>query len=218
MNDNKLLKILFEKGEYRKINSNFITEGTEALQYVSAIQDKYEKHDTDTFINELRDFIVGQYLGFDLINTRKHGFDCKREKDEIYLEAKDASLSSTSWQATFNDTTYEKSEAFKTSKLYLALSVWHNASDLLFIAFGQNSKISEFLNEKIDSFKKSNTVRSTQSITLLNLVNNYNFHILCVNKTIEGVCQLLRIKYRNILIDKTRIHDLTTFTDIVDYK
>ena len=60
---------LFNKGNFKKIDNNFMVEGHEVLQQVKLIQDKYHKNDTDTFINELRDSIVGYSLGFDLINT-----------------------------------------------------------------------------------------------------------------------------------------------------
>ena len=83
---------LFDKGSFVIINNNFITEGIDVLQQVSKVQDKYEKPDTDTFINELRDSICGHYLGFDLVNIEKHGFDCKDSKNGKYLEVKSASF------------------------------------------------------------------------------------------------------------------------------
>ena len=179
------------------IDNQFMIEGHEVLQRVQEVQEKFHKEDTDTFINELRDSIAGYTLGFELVNVDKHGFDCKKSKDEkCYLEVKSASFIANSWQATFNDTTLEKAEAFKDKKVYLALAVWKDASDLLFICYGQNEKIGEFLESKVRWFKAGNTVRSTQSISLSTLVFEYGFKILTVNKSKEEVLCLLRLKNR----------------------
>lgn len=188
---------LFQKGNFMTIDNDFMTEGHEVLQRVQEVQEKYHKDDTDTFINELRDSIAGYTLGFELVNVEKHGFDCKMsQNDDIYLEVKSASFIADSWQATFNDTTLEKAEAFKDKKVYLALAVWKDASDLLFICYGQNKKIGEYLENKVKWFKAGNTVRSTQSISLAKLVFEYGFKILAVNKSKEDVISLLRLKNR----------------------
>lgn len=74
-----------------------------------------KKNHIGTFINELRDQIVGHTLGFDLVNVEKHGFDCKMaDKKDIFLEVKAASYDSSTWNATFNDTTLEKAKCFKS--------------------------------------------------------------------------------------------------------
>lgn len=188
---------LFKKGTFMPIDNQFMIEGHEVLQRVQEVQEKFHKEDTDTFINELRDSIAGYTLGFELVNVDKHGFDCKMSKeDEYYLEVKSASFIANSWQATFNDTTLEKAEAFKDEKVYLALAVWKDASDLLFICYGQNEKIGEFLESKVRWFKEGHTVRSTQSIALSSLVFEYGFKILAVNKSKEEVLSLLRLKNR----------------------
>ncbi len=210
---------LLKKGNYVPINHNFMTEGVEVLQQLSDVQAKFEKNDTDTFINELRDSLVGYKLGYELVNIEKHGFDCKKSVNvEEYLEAKQASFHSTGWQATFNDTTYEKADAFKTTKLFLALAVWKNAADLLFICYGQNPKIGDFLTEKIDWFKKGNTVRSTQSISLSTLVFEYGFKIIAVSKTKAQLLELLRNKNRSFLkLNNSSVISWEEFRDN-DYK
>ena len=185
---------LFTKGNFKKINNNFMVEGHEVLQQVKAVQEKYHKNDTDTFINELRDSITGYTLGFDLVNVEKHGFDCKMSDKDVFLEVKSASFDARTWQATFNDTTYEKVEAFKTKKLFLALAIWKDASDLLFVAYGQNSNIGIFLEKKVRWFKAGNTVRSTQSISLQDLVFKYNFKLLSIDKSKKELLELLRLK------------------------
>lgn len=208
---------LFSKGNFQLINNAFMVEGQEVLQEVKAVQEKYGKNDTDTFINELRDSIAGYTLGFDLVNIDKHGFDCKRSSDGILLEVKSASFDAQSWQATFNDTTYEKADAFKNAKVYLALAVWKDASDLLFIVYGQNRKLGEFLESKVAWFKEGHTVRSTQSISLSDLVFKYKFTILAVNKKKEDIKSLLKLKNRNFakLLDN-QVIDLKEFNDITE--
>jgi len=186
---------VFGKGNFQKIDNNFMVEGQSVLQEVELVQEKFAKPDTDTFINELRDSIAGHALGFKLVNLDKHGFDCKLSKDrEIYLEVKSASFGAGSWGATFNDTTLEKASAFKDEKLYLALAVWRNASDLLFICFGQNEAIGDYLESKVRHFKERNTVRSTQSIGLSRLVFEFGFKIYTVTKSKKDLLELLRLK------------------------
>ena len=207
---------LFKKGKFMPIDNQFMIEGHEVLQRVQEVQKKFHKEDTDTFINELRDSIAGYTLGFELVNIDKHGFDCKlSEEKECYLEVKSASFIADSWQATFNDTTLEKAEAFKDEKVYLALAVWKDASDLLFICYGQNPAIGEYLEEKVKWFKAGNTVRSTQSISLSKLVFNYGFKILAVNRSKEEIICLLRLKNKafNSMPDDTVI-SLKEFTNI----
>lgn len=212
---------LFEKGNFAPMDNNFMTEGHEALLELHTVQEKYDKGDTDTFINELRDSITGYKLGFDLINTEKHGYDCKKTGDiNRYLEVKAASFVSNTWQATFNDTTLEKAETFQDKKLFLALSVWKNASDLMFICFGQNKKLGEFLYEKVEHFLGGNTVRSTQSIGLSRLIFEYDFRILIDgdSRSRKDVLDILKLKSRSF--NKLKEEDLiiqSEFTNIEDY-
>ena len=189
---------LLQKGNFKQIDTNFLIEGHEVLEEVSNIQSKYHKEDTDTFINELRDSIAGYYLGYNLVNTDKHGFDCKlNDKDNIFLEVKSASFAASSWGATFNDTNMEKAECFKDNRVFLCLAVWKNASNLLFVCYGQNPAIGEFLENRVQKFLSGNGgVRSTQTLSLSQLVFEYGLDIICVNKTKEEVKQILTLKSR----------------------
>ena len=189
---------LFNKGNFSPIDDDFISEGVLALKELQKVQERFNKNDTDTFINELRDQIVGHTLGFNLVNVEKHGFDCKMAaKKEVFLEVKAASYDSSSWSATFNDTTIEKANCFKCKNLYLALAIWKDASDLLFICFGQNKKIGDWLEEKVKWFKDGNTVRSTQSISFSKLINHYGFKICTVDRSVEDVKRLILKKFRS---------------------
>ena len=187
---------LIHKGNYVPINRNFLLEGHSILQEVSIVQEKYGKGDTDTFINELRDSMAGHYLGYRLVNTEKHGFDCKLSaNDEIFLEVKSASFVASTWGATFNDTNHEKAQCFMRDNVYLCLAVWKNASDLLFIVYGQNKKIGEWLDQKVSKFLSGKGgVRSTQSISMSQLIFDYGFDVICINKTKEEVRQILSLK------------------------
>lgn len=206
---------LFSKGTFQRIDNNFMTEGHEVLQQVKIIQDKYDKEDTDTFINELRDSIAGYTLGFDLVNVEKHGFDCKSSKNGRLLEVKSCSFDASSWQSTFNDTTLEKAQAFKNKRVHLAQAVWKGASDLIFIAYGQNEQIGEFLEEKVKWFKSGHTVRSTQSIGLSDLVFKYDFKLLSVSKTKSELKSLLSLKNRKFAyLNDCQIISQREFKDI----
>ncbi len=187
---------LLNKGHYQPINTQFLVEGHEILEEVAAVQEKWGKGDTDTFINELRDSMAGHYLGYRLVNTEKHGFDCKMDvNNNVFLEVKSASFAASKWGATFNDTTVEKAQCFKSDKVYLCLAVWKNASNLLFLVYGKNPKIGEFLESRVNTFLSGDGgIRSTQSISMSQLVFEYGFDVICVTKSKEEVKSILTLK------------------------
>lgn len=189
---------LFKKGDYKPINRDFISEASHAIAPLINIQYKYKKLDNDSFFNELKDGMVASYLDFDLINTKKHGLDAKNSTQNTYLEVKQASFSTSSWGGTFNDTTYEKAEAFKDKKLFLAVAIWAGLSELQFIVYGQNPAIGDFLSAKIDHFKAGNTVRSTQSISIKELIVKYGFKIISPIKTKKELQSIFRLKYNGV--------------------
>ena len=189
---------ILEKGKYQPIDKNFLLEGNMILEEVATVQEKFNKKDTDTFINELRDSMVGYYLGYDLVNTEKHGFDCKLNyKNDIFLEVKSASITAKTLNATFNDTTIEKAKLFQSDKVFLSLAIWKNANNLLFIAYGKNESLGKFLEEKVKKFLNgTGGIRSTQSISLSQLIFDYGFDIICINKSKDEIKQLLKLKSR----------------------
>lgn len=193
---NQDLKI-FHKGNYQEINRDFISEANHAIKPLNVIQKKYKKLDNDTFFNELRDGMIGAYLGYDLVNIEKHhGLDAKNSENNQFLEVKQASFSAKSWVATFNDTTYEKAEAFEDEKLFLAVGVWAGLSELLFIVYGQNPLIGQYLKSRVDIFKSGGSVRSTQSITIKDLVVCYGFKILFPTQERKEIKNIFRLKYK----------------------
>lgn len=203
---------IFRKGRYVDIDNNFIAETVKVLQPLYEIQKKYNKFDADTFINEFRDSLVGRYLGYELVNELKHGFDGKKTDKEEYLEVKQASFSSSSWGGTFNDTNLEKAEAFKDKKTYLAVAIWDGMTELLAIVYGQNSEIGYFLEEAVNRVANTST-RSTQSLSVSALVNKYGFKVIAPPaKTKEEVQQIFITKssaFRQT--DKSVFIDYNTF-------
>lgn len=185
---------LLSKGNFQPIDDSFIIKSLDAFQIVSDIQESYNKGDTDTFINEVRDSIAASYLNFTHINIDKHGFDARRGTPGSYefLEVKSASFDAKSWGATFNDTNQEKVDAFKSNNVYLCLSLWRYASDLVFFAFGSNPNIGHFLEDRM--LNRPAGSRSTQSISLQNLVNQYGFTIYSINKTPDQLLSILQMK------------------------
>lgn len=190
---------LLNKGNFKKIDEVFLTKSIDAFQQITKIQTEYEKLDTDTFMNEVRDSIAAKYLHYTHVNIEKHGFDARRSSankdfEFDYLEVKSASYDAKSWQATFNDTNLEKANLFKEKNIYLALSVWRAASELLFVVYGKNKEIGNFLEAKVKWFKKGNTVRSTQSITISDLICKYGFKVYAVHKTPNEIFDLFQVR------------------------
>ena len=206
---------LIKKGNFKSIDNEFLLEGFLALQEVARVQEKWQKGDTDSFINEIRDSMVGHYLGYELINTDKHGFDCKLSSDkDVFLEVKAASYDAKTWSATFNDTTLEKAKYFQGDQVYLCLAVWKKASDLLFIVYGKNAKLGYFLEEKVSSFLKGEGgVRSTQTVSLGQLIFEYGFDIVCI-KPKDEVKTILKLKSKQLFnIPDSRFISQDEFTE-----
>lgn len=164
-------------GKFEKINDSFIEETFKAFESLEAIQKKYGKTDNDTVINEVRDAKVAQVLGFQYINTDKHGWDAKNE-DDRFLEVKQASTTSNHICATFNDTTEEKAEELGSENLTIALAVWSSLRNPQFVVYGSNPEIGPYLKNKIIVAKQKGHIRpGTQSIPMNDLIFKYGFKI-----------------------------------------
>ncbi|MDR0618323.1 MAG: hypothetical protein LBG17_00295 [Bacteroidales bacterium] len=70
---------LLDKGNFVEINDGFLTRSLDVFQNLQRIQKEFDKNDTDTFMNEVRDSVAAKYLNFTHINTEKHGFDARRK-------------------------------------------------------------------------------------------------------------------------------------------
>ncbi|WKN41170.1 hypothetical protein [Tunicatimonas pelagia] len=199
---------LFDKGNYKIPPDNFTTSGEKALDELTKFQEEFGEYDTDTTVNTIRDSIVARYLGYDLVNFDKHGFDARKSSDEHYLEVKQCSIHSTSWGGTWNDTNDEKALAFSDNRLYTAIALWRGASDLQAIVYGQNPKLGEYLKRLMDN--RPSGSRSTQSISLWKIITEFGFNIYCPpDKTKEFIVDLFVNKnkrfrsYVNIYTVKT---------------
>lgn len=209
---NESLK-LFDKGTFEEIDEGFLNDMEKAAKILKECQINHNKPDIDTLFNEWHDSKVASYMKFALINIEKHGFDCKLSDEEsIYLESKVSGISTMA--ATFNDTTYEKAEAFKDEKTWLALSVWENISDLAFICYGQNEKIGDFLKKGVDKHKDGKVKRSTQTISLHALLFDYDFKILAINMSKDKIYETLTSRRGFKELSKDKIIELKDFKKI----
>ena len=203
---------IFQKGDFQKVPKEFRTLGVASLLDLNKFQDKFKMYDTDTTINEIRDSIVSNYLGFDLLNRAKHGFDSKKSNKEQFLEVKQCSISSKSYGGTWNDTSEEKAKAFSDKRLFTVVAVWKGASDLQFMVYGQNPKLGEHLLLRVQNRK--NGSRSTQSVGIDLLLKMGNFVIIAPpGKTKEYVATLL-VNYKKSLAQFTDIKKIKEIKDL----
>lgn len=172
---------LFEKGIWIKLTKDFVYDGIPVLENIENFQTKYKLQDVDTAINSIRDATIGYYLGAEEINIGKHGLDARY--GDKFLEIKQSVIINSNAniikepKATFNDTNIEKCMAFRTGKVFLVLAIWESATNLLAMTFGNMISISDYLEKRIKTRKKGS--RSTQSISLRNLLLKYNNKIYC---------------------------------------
>lgn len=203
---------IFSKGDYRPVPSEFRTLGVLSLNELTKFQNKFEIFDTDTTINSIRDSIVSNYLGFDLLNFNKHGFDAKKSNKNSYLEVKQCSISSGRLGGTWNDTNEEKAKAFSDKRLFTVVAVWKGASDLQCMVYGQHKGLGEHLLERVKNRKSGS--RSTQNVGIDTLLKKFNFKIVAPpDKTKEFVSALI-INYQRSLMNYAKINKIKAIQDI----
>jgi hypothetical protein len=205
------LQSIFNKGNFEPIKEDFQSEGKTSLRHLSLFQEKFNTFDTDTTINAIRDSIIASYLGYDLINTEKHGFDAKKSKTGEFLEIKQCSITSGSWGGTWNDTNEEKAKAFGDPRVFTAVGVWRSAADLEFIVYGQNQKMGEYLYQKVISRKSGS--RSTQSISIQKLIKDWGFVVfLPPGKSKQFAIQDI-VQYQKSLNDYVTLETIKTVSN-----
>ncbi len=187
----------FNKGRFEPIDRNSITESYQALKPIEEIQNKYNKHDNDSFLNELRDSMVALYLDYELINIQKHGLDAKRSLSDEFLEIKQVSFQSKTWSATFNDTTLEKAKVFCDIKTTLAVGVWNNISNLLFIVYGKHPEMGLYLEQKVKECHNESR-RSTKTIGVSKLIKEFDFKMKPIDLK-EQIKELSQKEHFNFL-------------------
>ena len=201
---------LFNAGNFESHNVNFLNDVKTALGVLAEASKKYNKLDIDTLLNEFHDSYIGQKLGFSKVNVSKHGFDCCDENGR-FLESKVSSASASSYTATFNDTNLEKADCFKKDNVWLAYSIWADAATPICVAYGQHKGIGDFLEAKVRKFKSGKGgVRSTQSVSLTNLLFEYGFKLYALDYSKEEVVKFFREngkgKLKKLTIDD--VHDI----------
>jgi len=199
---------IFNKGDYRPVPPELRTMGIASLQELSKFQEQFKMYDTDTSINTIRDAIVANYLGYDLLNFEKHGFDARKSKVEQFIEIKQCSLNSGSLSGTWNDTSEEKAVAFSDPRVFTAIAIWKGASDLQFMVYGQHNGVGEYLLKRVQERKAGS--RATQKIAIETLIGTYKFNVICPpDKTREYVLQLL-IAYKRKLSEYVTLSHIQT--------
>ena len=198
--------MIIESGSFEETNAKYLEDVTNALCLLEETCQRYSKSDMDSLLNEYHDSIVGMNLGFGLTNICKNGFDCRDDKGN-FLECKTSSFDNNNWNATFNDTTEEKAETFKSSNIFVSLSIWLGVKTPLCVAVGNNPKIGDYLLEKVKSHKENKTVRSTQSISFSTLLFKYGFKIVVLGgHSKEKVLDVL--KNKNSSFKKLSLDDI----------
>jgi hypothetical protein len=167
-------------------------------------------YDTDTTINSIRDAIVANYLGFELLNFNKHGFDAKKKEEDIFLEIKQCSVSSNRWGGTWNDTSEEKAKAFSDSRLFTAITIWKGASDLQFIVYGQHEKLGEYLLKRVQDRKEGS--RSTQNVAIEKIIKEYGFSVICPPTKTKAFIVELIVGYKRDLAEYVDIEKVRTIS------
>jgi hypothetical protein len=202
---------IFKKGNFVEIDKSFLMKGVDLLQNIYSFQEEIKQFDTDTTINSIRDTIISNYLDYDLVNVEKHGFDAKKSKQDHFLEIKQCSFTSIRWGGTWNDTNEEKALAFQSDKLFTAVGLWKGASDLIFMVYGQNKLLGEYLFEKVTTRKAGS--RSTQSVDIVKLICDYGFKVINISKSKKEVYQLL-ISYNKKIAEFIKEEDIYEISDI----
>ncbi len=157
-------------------------------------------------------FVI-QYLGFDLLNREKHGFDAKNSKKNKFLEVKQCGIFSKRLGGTWNDTNEEKAKAFSDKRLYTVIGVWKGASNLLFMVFGQHKDLGKYLLKRVKAVANTST-RSTQSVSIENLIRKYNFKVIVSPDQDKKEIYNLIINYKPSLSKEISIKDLKEISDV----
>lgn len=185
-------------GKFKKIDEDFMRDAFKAFEAIETVQRKYGKTDNDTVINEARDAKVSSILGYDYINTDKHGWDSMND-DGKFLEVKQARSSSHSIGATFNDTSIEKTDELASGNVEVALAVWSSMKELLFIVHGINSAIGPHMKQKILTATDRGNIRpGTVTISMKDLIRKFGFKVRPVSFSKEQTSEFLFNKMKKL--------------------
>lgn len=204
----------FVRGEFREANElpleavKIITEEIVDIQEQLGLQ-------MNSLMTMYRDGRTGKALGFNLVNYKPNGIDCKHEDKELFLEVK-----SVDWNEDYGlrsiisitNTNMDKAAAFCDRKLFLGVSVWSDANDLMFIIVGQNRELGEEVKKKLQEQLKTGKSACVRP-TLYRLIHTYGFKVIAVNRTKEAVANLIDPYHKEtkewldeVIIDITDFH------------
>lgn len=205
--------MFLEKGKFEDIDTNMVDEFSELFKKLAVLQKKFNLMDSDSAINEVRDSKVAKSLGYGKINVMKHGMDAMSSSGKTFLEVKNASITSKSLNAVFNDTNMEKAQIFQRDDTFITLSVWHNLNDLAFSVYGQNKALGEYLEERVIA-QTAKSQRRTQSIPLPKLIKDFDFNVIAPDGSCkQTVYSLIQSKYKSI--DKIlKLEDIKYYSEL----
>ena len=181
---------LFNHGEFRSTEELPMERMSKCMDELAALMAIMGQTDVNRFTTMYRDAQTGRALGFEMINTTQNGIDCRCNGVPLYLECKSVSVRETPFytlSVKFSDTNLEKARSFQDKKNWLAASVWDN-NKLLFIVFGQNREIGDFLMKKV---QEQTSGRSIQGITLSSLIKKYGFKVIAVSSSCDEVIDII---------------------------
>lgn len=178
-------------GEFKDTKELPMAEISNCMDTLAKLQRQCGQTDMNSLMSLYHDGLTGQILGFDQVNTSKHGLDCKTN-GQSYLEVK-----SISWNnqrlgrmfASFPGATRKKAAIMQDDNVWLAVGVWFALNDLGFIVFGQNAEIGRRIDKKAKKCKPG--ITAAVQIPLSSLITKYNFQIISVSKTEEEIRKLL---------------------------
>lgn len=201
--------------DFQTRKSDFMSRMNNVTGIIDDICAEFNIKDQDTLFNLWRDSKVGELLNYNIPNFFKHECDVMDDCGHI-LESKASALYVSS--ATFNDTSISKALSFKDKNVMISLSLWPSFGKLLCVAAGYNELVSDFLLKKVNNHLEKRTSRSTQSLSFLNLVFDYNFKIVAGDFYSKSeVLDKLIERFRRTRKYKSQLFNLTE-SDIMNSK
>ncbi|WP_367711361.1 hypothetical protein [Helicobacter pylori] len=94
----------------------------------------------------------------------------------------------------FTDTTLEKAKVFCDIKTTLAVGVWNNISNLLFIVYEKHPEMGLYLEQKVKECRNESR-RSTQTIGVSKLIKEFGFKIKPIDSKEQELINLFNLKF-----------------------
>ena len=220
-------KKLTERGIFIKTTDEYLKNCSDVLQVLDTFK-KHEGGHINLLLEQIKNSIVGHYLGFDETNVEKHGYDGKMTTEsgqQIYVEEKQLSLiQKHEPKATFNDWTLEKNKDYEKNNVWVAAALWENYSRPLCIVFGKtNEGLSDYLEKetikRYNSLKKdpNKVLRVSPTVEVTYLVKNCHCKVLSIHDDPETLVEKLAKQHIKITVnDVVTRNEFNTQRDIVE--